>query len=130
MNECAREIEWAGGRHVFNLNSPNVLDVLAGNRSSMKTRVRSELVPLLPLQGQYGDTPAAAFKRFGDDVYSTDDIERVMLYGLWGGGMPFAAAYELVATHVRGQPLAANAVIAFNVIAALFLGANDGNASS
>lgn len=123
MNECAKEIEWAGGKHVFNLNHPRVLDVIAGNRSRHFARTHTGALPLLPLQGQYGDTPAAALRRFEEGCYGISDIERVILYGLWGGGMGFAAADDLVEQHVRNKPLHRNAVIAYGVLSNLFVGA-------
>lgn len=130
MNECAKEIEWAGGKHVFNLNHPRVLEVLAGARRKNFARTRTGALQLDPLSGQYGDTPAAALRRFEEGVYSIADVERVLLYGLWGGGMGFAAADALVGQHVRNQPVARNAVVAYGVIAALFVGAEDVNASA
>jgi hypothetical protein len=82
--------------------------------------------PQTPFPGQYGPTPAAAFKRFDEGVYAPNDIEQVLRLGLIGGGLSENKADALIAEHVTGQPLAANAVVAFNVLAALFVGEQDG----
>lgn len=121
MNECAREIEWAGGKHVFNLNRPDVLAVLSSAGPKL-ARVKSGVLHLEPLKGQNGDTPAAALARFQGQNYSIQDVERVLLYGLWGGGMSLSRADELIAAHVQGRPIAKNALIAFEVLGALFIG--------
>lgn len=123
MNPCSREITWSGGTHTFNLNDPRVLKVLNGVSDAPKMlRTRTGALELDPLRGQYGDTPAACLRRFEEGVYSIPDVERVILYGLWGGGMKFADAADLVEKFVRGQPIAANAVVACEVIARLFVG--------
>jgi hypothetical protein len=125
LNECARELKWGGGKHVFCLNRPDVIAVLSGDPRTAKL-ARSKagtVIRLEKLTGANGDTPAACLQRFDGGTYSIPDIERVMLYGLWGGGKSLQEAQELVATHVRGKPLADNAKIAFEVLAALFLGA-------
>ncbi len=126
MSECAREITWAGGTHVFDLNRPDVLAVLSQARHAPKmARTRAGVLELLPLTGRNGDTPAAALKRFDEGSYSIEDIERVILYGLWGGGLSLSAAEELVRKHVTGKPLAHAAQLAFTVLSALFIGAAD-----
>jgi hypothetical protein len=133
VNDCAREIEWGGGKHVFCLNRPDVLAVLAGSPAVPKmARLKSgRAFRLETLTGSNGNTPAACLRRFDDGAYSVADIERVMLYGLWGGGLSVADAHDMIATHVRGKPLARNAEIAFTVLAALFLGAEkDATASA
>lgn len=130
MNECGKEIEWAGGKHPFNLSHPRVLDVLKGNRRKMCAVGYDGLIQLEPLVGQYGETPAACLRRFEEGVYSIDDVERVMLYGLWGGGMGIAAANDLINNYVRGKPISRNAVVAYGVIAALFVGAENADASA
>lgn len=114
MNECAREITWAGGKHLFNLNDKRVLLMMT---------VRG-------LPGQYGNTPAACFKRFEEGIYSIDDIERVIELGLIGGGMSARAANDLLNAHVRQKPLASNAMLAANVLIALFIGAEHADASA
>jgi hypothetical protein len=129
MNECARELEWTGGKHIFNLNRTDVLAVLSGTGPKM-ARVRSGVLKFDPLKGHNGDTPAACLKRFDDGSYSIPDIERIVLYGLWGGGLSLSDADDMVAAHVRGKPLAANAAVAFEVLAALFVGASDAGAGA
>lgn len=114
MNECAREITWAGGTHVFNLN----------HRSAL---LRMQIIGL---PGQYGRTPAAAFRRFEEGVYSTDDVERIIEWGLIGGGMSSRDAAAVLDTHVRMKPLASNALVAANILAALFIGAEHADASA
>ena len=112
MNECAREIAWAGGKHVFNLNDKSAL-------------LRMQV---MGLRGHNGNTPAACLSRFENSAYSIDDVERIIEWGLIGGGTKPSDARTLVAEHVREKPLAANAVIAFEVLAALFIGAANANA--
>ncbi|MFZ5690533.1 MAG: GTA-gp10 family protein [Pseudomonadota bacterium] len=129
MNECARELEFAGGRYVFCLNDPKVLAVLNGTGPRC-ARVRSGVLTLDPLRGANGDTPAACLRRFEDGAYSLPDIERILLYGLWGGGMSLSDANGLITEHVRGKPIASNAALAFEVLAALFIGAADAGASA
>lgn len=83
-----------------------------------------------PFPGQFGDTPAAALKRFGEEVWSPTDVERIFEIGLIGGGLSRQDTAALIATHVRGQPIAANAVVAYEVLANLFTGANNDHAST
>jgi hypothetical protein len=111
-----KEITWAGGTHPFDLNSRRVSWMLQQAQH--------------PFPGQYGDTPAAAFKRFDEGVYSPDDILNVIRIGLIGGGKSETEADVLLSEHVRGQPLAKNAVTAFEILAALFIGANDAGTST
>lgn len=114
MNECAREITWAGGKHVFNLNDKGVL-------------LRMQVIGL---PGQYGNTAAAAFRRFEESAYSGDDVERIIEWGLIGGGTSSPDAKLIVDQHVRGKPLATNAMLAMNVLIALFVGADHADASA
>jgi hypothetical protein len=113
-DKCAREITWAGGKHTFNLNHPWVRNVLS---------VRS-------LPGQFGDTPAACLKRFDESVFSPEDVERILELGLIGGGLSRADATKLIDQHVCGKPIAPNAVIAFQVLAALVVGKVEANADA
>jgi hypothetical protein len=114
MSECARELSWAGGKHRFDLNTPWVRQNLA----------------MRGLPGQFGDTPAACLKRFDEGVYSQQDVERVIYLGLIGGGTADADARKLVRDHVAIGPISPNAVLAFEVLTALFIGAANANASS
>jgi hypothetical protein len=111
-----KTITWAGGSHAFDLTSRRVSWML--------------LLAQHPFPGQYGSTPAACLKRFEESVYAPDDIERVIRIGLIGGGMSEVEADSIVAEHVRGQPLAANAAVAFEVLATLFVGEADAGASA
>lgn len=113
MNVCAKEIEWAGGKHVFNLGNKRVL----------------QIIDLTGLPGPNGDTPAAALKRFEDGNYSIGDVERVIELGLQGGGMKASQADDLLGKHVRGKPLGPSAMTAFAILLALFVG-EDANASA
>lgn len=107
MSECARVIHWADRSDTFDLAHPWVRNVLAYRG----------------LPGQFGDTPVACLKRFEEGVYSTDDVERVIELGLIGGGKSRADAHALVEQHVRRSPIGSSAIVAFDVIAALFIGA-------
>jgi hypothetical protein len=111
MSDSARTVTWAGGSNTFDLNSPRVAWML---RQAMR-----------PFPGHFGDTPAACLKRFEESVYSPDDVERILRIGLIGGGMSESEADVMIADHVRNQPLAPNATVAFEVLAALFVGAAD-----
>lgn len=113
-SDCARELEWPGGKHVFDLGRPWVRNVL--------------LVRGLP--GQFGDTEAACLRRFHDQVFSTDDVDRLLELGLIGGGLSREEAEKLIDQHVIGKPIAPNAVIAFEILAALFVGKEQGNADA
>lgn len=106
MSECAREITWAAGTHTFDLNDKRVL---------------------LMMQ-VLGFSPAASFRRFQDEVYSPEDVERIIEFGLIGGGMSRGEARAIIEAHVNGKPLMANALLAANVLAALFVGAADASA--
>lgn len=108
MSESAREITWAGGVHTFDLNSRRVSWMLQQAQH--------------PFPGQYGSTPAACLKRFEEQIFSPDDIERVTRIGLIGGGMSESDADALIAEHVTGKPLATSAILAHTVITALFIG--------
>ena len=116
MSDSARELEWSGGKHTFDLNSRRVAWMLKQAQQ--------------PFPGQYGSTPAACLRRFDEAIYAPDDIERVIRFGLIGGGMSEDQAESLIASHVRGQPLSANATVAFEILAALFVGVPDGSASA
>lgn len=116
MSKCAKSINWAGGTHVFDLNSPRVAWMLQQRQSSFP--------------GQYGDTPAACLRRFEEGVYSPTDIEQIFRIGLMGGGVAESEADILIGQHVRGQPIAENAVIAVEVLSNLFTGAENVSTSA
>jgi len=83
-----------------------------------------------PFPGQYGDTPAACLRRFDEGVYSPTDIEAIFRIALIGGGLSENEADRLVSQHVRGEPIAENAVIAANVLYNLFTGAENVSTSA
>ncbi|KYK45160.1 hypothetical protein A1D31_11045 [Bradyrhizobium liaoningense] len=122
-NPCAREIKFAGEVRTFSLNDPTVLTTIAGGHDMRNLQLLMKFSGQRPLAGQYGDTLAACLKRFLEQVYSVSDIENVIALGLIGGGMAADEAFRLVKEHVTGKPLAANALIASEVISALFVGA-------
>ncbi len=127
LTACGRRLQWSGGEHDFDLGAERVQRILRGTGIMpmplmRKYAVVGDLTAIFP--GQFGDTPAAALKRFEQGVYSISDVERVIELGLYGGGLKAEEAAELVDEHVRGEPLAANAVIAYEVLAALFVGAH------
>jgi hypothetical protein len=109
MSKCATTVNWNGGTHVFDLNHPRASWMLQQRQS--------------PFPGQYGDTPAACLRRFEEGVYSPTDIEAIFRIGLIGGGLSENEADRLVSEHVRGCPVAENAVIAVEVLSNLFTGA-------
>ena len=122
-NSYARQFEFAGEVRTFNLNDPKVLAMITGGLELKKVAKMVTIARLgigrAPLAGQYGDTPAACHKRFLEQVYSAADVENVIALGLIGGGMAEDEAFALVDEHVVGKPLAANALIASETIAAL-----------
>lgn len=122
-NPCARQIMFAGEVRTFNLNDPTVLSVIAGGHDLRNMTLALKFAGKAPLAGQHGDTPAACLKRFLETSYSISDIENVIALGLIGGGSSTDEAFALVKENVTGKPLAANALIASEVIAALFVGA-------
>jgi hypothetical protein len=123
INPCARQIPFAGEVRTFNLNDPAVLATMAGGQDLRNMALLMRFAGRSPLDGQYGSTPAACLKRFLEQVYSVSDVENVIALGLIGGGTATDEAFALVKEHVTGQPLAANALVASEVIAALFVGA-------
>ena len=107
-DECGREFTWAGGTTTFNLNHPWVRNVIS----------------IRGIPGANGNTPAACLARFDAGNYSTEDVERVLELGLIGGGLTRPEADAVLDAHVRGKPIAPNAMIAIEVLAALFVGAS------
>ena len=122
-NECARQIQFAGELRTFTLNDPQILAAIAGGTDLRNLPLLMKFGGRPPLTGKYGDTPAACLKRFLQTEYSVSDIENVITLGLIGGGMSADEAFDLVKTHVTGKPLSANALIASEVVSALFVGA-------
>ncbi len=113
MSSSAQEITWAGGTHVFDLNSRRVSWMLQQAQH--------------PFPGAFGDTPAACLRRFEEQIYSPDDVSRILRIGLIGGGMSEAEADAVIAEHVSGQPLMPSAIVANAVLAVLFVGVSNGN---
>lgn len=101
-----QELEWAGGKHVFNLNTP---------------RVRMMLT-VMGLPGHGGNTPAACVTRFEQGTYEISDVERIIRFGLLGGGMALRDVEELLDKHVRSAPLTPNAALAAKILIHLFMG--------
>lgn len=106
-SETAREIQWAGGTHTFNLNHPWVRQVLS----------------IRGLPGDFGSTPAACFKRFNEGIWGNDDVERVIELGLIGGGLSDTDAEALVNQHVRSKPVLESSALAMTVLSTLFVAA-------
>lgn len=104
-DKCAREIKWAGGTSTFTLNTKWVRNVLA-------------------YRGLPDGAPAQCLMKFETGSYSPETVEEIMRLGLLGGGMPERDVEALLDTHVRGQPIGPNVMIAMNVLVALFTGDN------
>lgn len=100
-----REIKWAGGTHTFNIGDK-------------RARFRMQVIGS---PGIYGNTAAACLRRFEEGIYSADDVERVLEWGLIGGGMPSREATQLIDQHVRTKPLAESAIVAAAVLTSLFV---------
>ncbi|QDM16743.1 gene transfer agent family protein [Tardiphaga sp. vice352] len=99
---------WSGGEHVFNLNHPWVRSVIS---------IRG-----LPVSGS---TPTACYQRFVNDLYSSEDIDRVIFLGLVGGGLSLKEADDLVGRFVRDRPVLENVKIAFYALRTYFDGGTD-----
>lgn len=104
-------ITWAGGTHNFDLRSSRIRWMLQQSQH--------------PFPGQFGSTPAAAMKRFDESVFSPDDVERVLRFGLIGGGSTSEEADALIAEHVVGQAMGPSANTAFAVLASYFFDDED-----
>lgn len=132
MSDCGRRIKWAGGEHEFDLGNERVLAMLRadGMVPAPTAFLLRGYVGKAILDGQFGGTPAACLKRFDQGVYSVSDVERIIELGLYGGGLTASDAVDLVDAHVRGKPLAENAVIAYEVLAALFVRTSDASTSA
>src|SRR6266436_3364008 len=104
-SKCARVVTWAGGTHTFDLSHPWVWDVLS----------------IRGLPGPNGATPVACLARFDSGTYSLDDVERVLELGLIGGGASRQEANTILTEHVRGKPILPNALLAMQVLSALFV---------
>lgn len=102
-DKCAREITWAGGTHTFTLADRWVQRVVSW-------------------RGINGFSPSASLGRFESGDYTADDVTRVIELSLLGGGTSEPAVEALLDQHVRGKPLAPNALIASQVLAALLIG--------
>lgn len=125
LTACGRRLKWADGEYDFDLGSDRALKLLAGDPGAMPAAFLARgYFGHAPLQGQFGDTPAACLKRFEQAVYSVSDVERILEISLYGGGMASSDAAALVDKHVRGKPLAPNAVIALEVLSLLFVGSS------
>jgi hypothetical protein len=105
-SKCARAVTWAGGTHTFDLSHPWVWSVLS----------------IRGLPGPNGATPVACLARFDSGAYSLDDVERVLELGLIGGGACRQDANKLLNDYVRGKPVLPNALLAMQVLSALFVG--------
>ena len=105
-SKCARIVKWAGGTQTFDLSHPYVWSVLS----------------IRGLPGVNGATPVACLARFDSGNYSLDDVERVLELGLIGGGSSKAEANKLLTDHVRGKPILPSALLAMQVLSALFVG--------
>ncbi|WFU69437.1 gene transfer agent family protein [Bradyrhizobium sp. CB2312] len=104
-----REITWAGGTHTFDLGHPWVRRVIAW-------------------RGINGHAPHALLTRLGGEIYSSEDVERVIELGLIGGGMTERDVEALLDAHVRDKPLNHSAPVASTVLAMLIVGADNASA--
>lgn len=102
-DKCARVITWAGGTHTFTLADRWVQRVISW-------------------RGINGYSPSASLARFETGSYTADDVERVIELGLLGGGAPEREVEALLDAHVRGKPLAPNALIANAILSAQLIG--------
>ncbi len=103
-SKCARTVTWAGGTDTFDLSHPWVWNVLS---------VRG-------LPGPNGAGPQACLQRFETGTYSIEDCERIIELGLIGGGKTRREASDLLKDHVHGKPIVPLALLASEVLGALF----------
>ncbi|MDB5630432.1 MAG: hypothetical protein JWQ51_2772 [Tardiphaga sp.] len=129
LTECGRWLKWPGGEHNFDLGSSRAIQILNGQMFGGMPIAFMTLGDGF-LAGQFGSTPAACLKRFQQEVYSIRDVEHVLQCGLYGAGMAADDAVAVVKRAMVGKPLGPNAAIAYEVLAALFIGAVDASASA
>jgi hypothetical protein len=110
MHPCAREITWAGGTHTFNLANKHAMFRLEGTWGFGGGQVKPQ------------DAVAARLWRLENQAFSTSDVADVIYAGLIGGGHNWSQAQQLVEKHVENQPVAANALVAHEILEALFVG--------
>lgn len=127
IHECARRLTWSGGTHVFNLADQTVLGIIAGRRDiplpTLLTMRGYGMGTKNILDGQFGDTVGAALQRFDQSVYSTTDIEHIILLGLIGAReLPVQECVDLVDRYVVAKPLLPNAQTAYEILSGLFVG--------
>ena len=108
---CARTVTWGDQPYSLNLNHPWVRKVLS-------------------FQGINGKQPAACLAGFEIGAYSIDDVERILELGLIGAGTSEREADKLLDQHVRSKPIGENAGAAAAVLAALYLGNPNDDASA
>jgi hypothetical protein len=100
---CARTVTWGEQTYTLNLNHPWVHRVLS-------------------YRGINGRSAPAVLLGFEAGAYSIDDVERILELGLIGAGLDEGEADKLLAAHVRGKPVAANAGIAAAALVGLLMG--------
>lgn len=104
-----REITWAGGTHMFDLGHPWVRRVISW-------------------RGINGHAPHALLTRFGAEIYSSEEVERVIELGMVGGGTSEREVDALLDAHVRGKALATNVALATAILTAFVVGAENAGA--
>lgn len=119
-DECAREIEWKGGKHRMTLNHPTVLASIEGDRP-----LRFGFSVTGGIQRGSPGELVRRLVRFQNSEYSLFDIEDTIWHGLVYE-LGRKGADEMIENHVRGNPIEPNAILAFNLLVALFRGENVG----
>ena len=108
---CARTVTWGDQSYPLNLNHRWVRNVLS-------------------FRGINGKPPAALLLAFETGAYAIEDVETILELGLIGAGMSERDADKILDQHVRNQPIAENAGAAAGLLAALYVGKPNDNASA
>jgi hypothetical protein len=111
---CARTVTWREQTYTLNLNHPWVRKVL----------------DFRGIYGLNGSSPAACLARFEIGIFTFEDVETVISLGLIGGGLSEREAENLLDRHVRGKPIGENHQLAADLLAALFVGKPNADASA
>lgn len=107
MSGTDRIVEWNAVKYRFDLGHPWVRRQIA----------------FRGFPGENGSSPAACLARFESQAYTEQDVVEIIRLGLIGGGsLHEVEINRLISTHVLGKPLAPLAIMAFEILAALFVG--------
>jgi len=113
-DDCARVLQWAGGENYFTLNHPYVLRSLEGDMGTL-------MGPDGKVNANKPGEIISRLKRFENNTYSLRDVSDTIWHGLYYD-VGRKEADRLIAAHVAGKPIAENALLAYQLLTALFVG--------